>query len=113
LPVTLMIGVMDVAAVGAVGVDRPTLFVQGTIVVLALASVLVMAESSRGMGALTGQAAALPGSAGEREGLLAGISHAEVYPLTLFAGFRLHCPWRRAGLLPAGKLQGLRYTKQA
>src|SRR5439155_19994372 len=28
---------------------------------------------------------AVPGSAEEREGLLAGISHTEVYPLTLFA----------------------------
>jgi NADH-quinone oxidoreductase subunit N len=31
------------------------------------------------------QAAAVPGSAEEREGLLAGISHTEVYPLTMFA----------------------------
>ncbi len=31
------------------------------------------------------QAAAVPGSAEEREGLLAGITHTEVYPLTLFA----------------------------
>ena len=74
-----------VAAMGAVGVDRPTLFVQGTILVLAFASVLVIAESSHDMGAFTGQAAAVPGSAEEREGLRAGISHTEVYPLTLFA----------------------------
>ncbi len=37
------------------------------------------------MSSFTPQAAAVPGSAEEREGLLAGLSHTEVYPLTLFA----------------------------
>ncbi len=74
-----------VAAVGSVAVDRPTLFIQGTICVLAFISVLLIAESSHDVSAFTGQAAAVPGSAEEREGLLAGISHTEVYPLTLFA----------------------------
>jgi NADH-quinone oxidoreductase subunit N len=74
-----------VAAVGAVGVDRPTLFLQGTILVLAFVSVLLIAESSHEVSAFTPQAAAVPGSAAEREGLLAGLSHTEVYPLTLFA----------------------------
>jgi NADH-quinone oxidoreductase subunit N len=73
------------AAMGSVAVDRPTLFIQGTILVLAFISVLLIAESSHEVSAFTGQAAALPGSAEEREGLLAGISHTEVYPLTLFA----------------------------
>jgi NADH-quinone oxidoreductase subunit N len=74
-----------IAAEGAVAVDRPTLFIQGTILVLAFISVLLIAESSHDVSAFTAQAAALPGSAEEREGLLAGISHTEVYPLTLFA----------------------------
>jgi NADH-quinone oxidoreductase subunit N len=74
-----------VAAVGAVGVDRPTLFIQGTIIVLAFISVLLIAESSHEVSAFAAQAAAVPGSAEEREGLVAGISHTEVYPLTLFA----------------------------
>jgi NADH-quinone oxidoreductase subunit N len=73
-----------VAAVGAVGIDRPTLFLQGTILVLAFVSVLLIAESSH-EAPFTAQAAAVPGSAEEREGLLAGLSHTEVYPLTLFA----------------------------
>jgi proton-translocating NADH-quinone oxidoreductase chain N len=73
------------AAVGAVAVDRPTLFIQGTILVLAFISVLLIAESSHEVSAFAAQAAAVPGSAEEREGLLAGISHTEVYPLTLFA----------------------------
>ena len=72
-------------AAGAVGVDRPTLFIQGTILVLAFVSVLLIAESSHDVSPFAAQAAAVPGSAEEREGLLAGISHTEVYPLTLFA----------------------------
>jgi NADH-quinone oxidoreductase subunit N len=74
-----------VAAVGAVGIDKPTLFLQGTILVLALVSVLLIAESSHEVSPFVAQAAAVPGSAEEREGLLAGLSHTEVYPLTLFA----------------------------
>jgi NADH-quinone oxidoreductase subunit N len=73
------------AAMGAVGVDRPTLFIQGTIVLLAFVSALLVAESSHEVRAFTAQAAAVPGSAEEREGLLAGITHTEVYPLMLFA----------------------------
>ena len=74
-----------VVAMGAVGVDGPTLFIQGTILVLAFVSVLLIAESSHDVSPFVAQAAAVPGSAEEREGLLAGISHTEVYPLTLFA----------------------------
>jgi proton-translocating NADH-quinone oxidoreductase chain N len=74
-----------VAAEGTVGIDRPTLFIQATILVLAFVSVLLIAESSHEVSAFTPQAAAVPGSAEEREGLLAGLSHTEVYPLTLFA----------------------------
>src|SRR5208282_3470380 len=48
-------------------------------------SVLLSAESSHEVSAFAGQAAAVPGSAEEREGLEAGIVHTEVYPLTLFA----------------------------
>jgi NADH-quinone oxidoreductase subunit N len=69
------------AAMGAVAVDRPTLFIQGTILVLAFVSVMLMADSY----AFAGQAAALPGSAEEREGLIAGLTHTEVYPLTMLS----------------------------
>ena len=65
--------------------DRPTLFIQGTILVLAFVSVLLIAESSHEVSPFAAQAAAVPGSAEEREGLEAGIAHTEVYPLTLFA----------------------------
>ena len=74
-----------VVAVGTVGVDRPTLFIQATILILAFVSVLLIAESSHEVSSFVAQAAAVPGSAEEREGLLAGLSHTEVYPLTLFA----------------------------
>src|ERR1700690_3165062 len=74
-----------VAAMGAVAVDRPTLFIQGTILVLAFISMLLIAESSHEVSPFVAQAAAVPGSAEEREGLEAGITHTEVYPLTLFA----------------------------
>ena len=72
-----------IAAMGAVAVDRPTLFIQGTILVLAFASVLLIADSS--LSPFAAQAAAPPGSPEEREGLAAGIMHTEVFPLTLFA----------------------------
>lgn len=72
-----------VAAMGAVGVDRPTLFIQGTILVLAFASVLVIGDSSNTP--FAAQAAVPPGSLEEREGLATGIMHTEIFPLTLFA----------------------------
>ncbi len=74
-----------VAAMGAVAVDRPTLFIQGTILVLAFVSVLLIADSSHDVSEFAGQAAATPGSPEEREVLLAGLVHTEIYPLTLFA----------------------------
>jgi proton-translocating NADH-quinone oxidoreductase chain N len=74
-----------VAAMGAVAVDRPTLFIQGTILVLAIVSVLLIADSSHDVSEFAGQAATTPGSAEERAGLLAGLVHTEIYPLTLFA----------------------------
>jgi NADH-quinone oxidoreductase subunit N len=75
----------QLAGAGAVAVDGPALFIQGTILVLAFVSVLLIAESSHEASPFVAQAAAVPGSAEEREGLLAGITHTEVYPLTLFA----------------------------
>src|SRR6201999_2451743 len=74
-----------VAAMGAVAVDRPTLFIQGTILILALVSVLIIADTSHGLRPFVAQAAAVPGSAEEREGVLKGVAHTEIFPLTLFA----------------------------
>jgi proton-translocating NADH-quinone oxidoreductase chain N len=72
-----------IAADGAVAVDRPTLFIQGTILILAFVSVLLIADTSNSP--FAAQAAAPPGSQEEREGLLTGAMHTEVFPLTLFA----------------------------
>jgi NADH-quinone oxidoreductase subunit N len=72
-----------VAAMGAVAVDRPTLFIQGTVVVLAFVSVLLIGDTSNSP--FVAQAAVTPGSPEEREGLAAGIMHTEIFPLTLFA----------------------------
>jgi NADH-quinone oxidoreductase subunit N len=72
-----------VAAMGAVAVDRPTLFIQGTVVVLAFVSVLLIGDTSNSP--FAAQAAATPGSPEEREGLAAGFLHTEIFPLTLFA----------------------------
>ena len=75
----------NAAAVGIVGVDQPTLFIQGTILVLAFISVLLIAEQAHDISPFAAPAAAVPGSAEEREGLAAGAVHTEVYPLVLFA----------------------------
>jgi NADH-quinone oxidoreductase subunit N len=72
-----------IAAMGAVAVDRPTLFIWGTILVLAFVSVLLIADTSDSP--FTAQAAAPPGSPEEREGQAAGMVHTEIFPLTLFA----------------------------
>jgi NADH-quinone oxidoreductase subunit N len=78
-------GAGHVAAMGAVAVDRPTLFIQGTILILAFVSVLIIADDAHGLSPFVAQAAAVPGSAEEREGQLKGVTHTEIFPLTLFA----------------------------
>ncbi len=74
-------------ASAAIAVDGPTLFIQGTILVLAIASVLLLADRSpdAGGGAFTAQASALPGSSHERQLLRSGHVQTEVFPLVLFA----------------------------
>ncbi|TDC66193.1 NADH-quinone oxidoreductase subunit NuoN [Actinomadura sp. GC306] len=81
----------SVAAEGALGVDGPTLFLQGTILVLALVSLLLIADrgTGRATGAVEGhfaaQASALPGSEAEQRTAEAGAVQTEVYPLMMFA----------------------------
>ncbi|WP_425549428.1 NADH-quinone oxidoreductase subunit NuoN [Actinomadura miaoliensis] len=72
-----------VAAEGALGVDGPTLFIQGTVLVLALVSLLLIAE--RQQGHFAAQAAALPGTEAEQETAAAGGTQTEVFPLMMFA----------------------------
>ncbi|GAA0961604.1 NADH-quinone oxidoreductase subunit NuoN [Actinocorallia libanotica] len=73
----------QVAAEGALGIDGPTLFIQGTILVLAMLSMLLIAD--RRQDAFAAQAAALPGTEAEARASAGGSVHTEIYPLTLFA----------------------------
>ncbi|WP_067466776.1 NADH-quinone oxidoreductase subunit NuoN [Actinomadura macra] len=91
---TIVLGWRDephhVAAEGALGVDGPTLFLQGTILILALVSLLLIAERGNGRGGIVGghfaaQASALPGSEAEQRSSAAGLTQTEVFPLMLFA----------------------------
>jgi len=71
---------------GSLLVDGPTLVLQGTIAVLALLAVLVIADrTDTGEDAFTPQGAAVPGSGYEEAARLAGLQQTEVYPLVLFA----------------------------
>ena len=77
----------EITADGAVVVDGPTLFMQGTIAIIALASVLLVADRSPdlGGGSFVAQAATIPGSADERVGTASGRAQTEVFPLLMFS----------------------------
>ena len=69
------------AAIGSVIVDGPVLFMQGTILVLALLGLFLIADFEQ----FTAQASAIPGSVEEKSALATGKVQTEIYPLTLFA----------------------------
>ena len=86
------------AVVGAVAVDAPALFLQGTILLVGILGILLIAErripaeseseSDRGAGGLdafTPQASAIVGSVAEKLAAKAGVMQTEVFPLTMFA----------------------------
>jgi NADH-quinone oxidoreductase subunit N len=84
------------AVMGAVVVDLPALFLQGTILVVGVLGILLIAERqigaepndgnvSRGLDAFTSQASAVPGDVAERLATKAGVIQTEVFPLTMFA----------------------------
>ncbi|WP_037574988.1 NADH-quinone oxidoreductase subunit NuoN [Phaeacidiphilus oryzae] len=81
------------AAMGAVAVDGPSLFLQGTILLISVVAVLQFAErrlEPRGPGdrpqdAFAPQAAAVPGSDAEKAAVRAGFETTEIYPLVLFS----------------------------
>jgi NADH-quinone oxidoreductase subunit N len=77
----------ELVAQGSVAVDKTTLFLQGTILVIAFIGVLVIAErkTDAGRDAFASQGGAVPGSKQEREADRAGWSTTEVYPLVLFS----------------------------
>ncbi len=71
----------------AVVIDAPALFLQGTIVILAMLAVLTMAERFLGNegDAFTSQGASIPGSPYEAATARAGWVQTEVYPLTMLS----------------------------
>ncbi|MFZ2178932.1 MAG: NADH-quinone oxidoreductase subunit NuoN [Rhodococcus sp. (in: high G+C Gram-positive bacteria)] len=95
--VFVLAGTRNVAAMGAVAVDGPTLFMQGTILLLAIPAVLLIAErrvetgvserpgEAEAIDAFAPSAATLPGSVAEREATRAEAAQTEVFPLTLLA----------------------------
>jgi NADH-quinone oxidoreductase subunit N len=76
-----------VTAATAISVDGPTLFLQGTIAVLGVASVLLVADRTEGMdgGAFVAQASTTPGSSDERVTQRIGRAQTEIFPLMMFA----------------------------
>ncbi|MFD6396703.1 NADH-quinone oxidoreductase subunit NuoN [Nocardia sp. NPDC060249] len=103
--VVLLAGSEGTAVVGAVAIDGVTLFLQGTILLISLLGLLLIAErgavprarsgpgtwsraaaaSDRGVDAFTPQASAVPGSAHELAAVRSGVSTTEVFPLTMIA----------------------------
>jgi NADH-quinone oxidoreductase subunit N len=87
------------AVLGAVAIDMPTLFLQGTILLVGVLGVLLIGErqialpgngngngeSLRGLDAFTPQASAIAGSGVEKLATKAGVIQTEVFPLTMFA----------------------------
>ncbi|MFH5230017.1 NADH-quinone oxidoreductase subunit NuoN [Antrihabitans spumae] len=94
--VVLLAGTRADAVLGAVAVDGPTLFLQGTILLVSMLAIVFMAERKvdvavdahgepKSADAFTSQASAVPGSVAELEATKAGATLTEVFPLTMFA----------------------------
>jgi NADH-quinone oxidoreductase subunit N len=87
------------AVLGAVAIDRPALFLQGTLLLVAIMAVIFMAErthavntkvaatvgSSGGLDSFTPQASAVPDSDAEREAERAGAAQTELFPLAMLS----------------------------
>lgn len=84
------------AVMGAVVVDAPALFLQGTVLLVAVLGILLIAErriparnetgdTTGGLDSFTPQASAINGSVAEQLATKAGVIQTEVFPLTMFA----------------------------
>ncbi len=90
------------AVLGAMAVDRPALYLQGTVLLVAVMAVIFIAErtqaktesrvalgagvaGSRGLDSFTPQASAVPGSDTEREAERAGAAQTELFPLAMLS----------------------------
>ncbi|WP_323378085.1 NADH-quinone oxidoreductase subunit NuoN [Streptomyces smaragdinus] len=81
-----------IVAVGAVAVDGPALFLQGTILLVSIVAVLTFAERrldpqqhGRHVDSFAAQGSAVPGGEAEQAAVKAGFTTTEVYPLVMFA----------------------------
>ena len=85
---------------GSVAIDGPALLLQGTLLVVGILALILIAErrlgtekvaaaalshAHAGFDTFTPQASAVPGSAAEHAADRAGVSQTEVFPLTMFA----------------------------
>ncbi|MFB8138145.1 NADH-quinone oxidoreductase subunit NuoN [Streptomyces parvus] len=82
----------QIAAMGAIAIDGPTLFLQGTILLVAMVAVFTFAErrldpDSHGnrVDSFAAQPGAVPGGEGEKAAVRAGFTTTEVFPLLLFS----------------------------
>ncbi|MFD5099084.1 NADH-quinone oxidoreductase subunit NuoN [Streptomyces albidochromogenes] len=82
----------QIAAEGAIAVDGPALFLQGTILLASLVAVFTFAERrldpdahGNRVDSFAAQAASVPGSESEKAAVKAGFTTTEVFPLMLFA----------------------------
>ncbi|WP_030262628.1 NADH-quinone oxidoreductase subunit NuoN [Streptomyces violens] len=82
----------QIAAMGALAVDGPALFLQGTILLVSLIAVFTFAERrldpaahGRPVDSFAAQGAAVPGGEAEKAAVKAGFTTTEVFPLALFA----------------------------
>ncbi|WP_369217040.1 NADH-quinone oxidoreductase subunit NuoN, partial [Streptomyces flavofungini] len=80
------------AAMGAIAVDGPALFLQGTILLAGLVAIFTFAERrldpeahGNRVDSFVAQAGSVPGSESERAATKAGFTTTEVFPLALFA----------------------------
>ncbi|MDH6242612.1 NADH-quinone oxidoreductase subunit NuoN [Mycobacterium sp. OTB74] len=80
------------AVLGAVAIDRPALFLQGTLLGVGLLATLLIAQrvpvgpdTGGGLVAFTPQASSVPGSTAELVATKAGVTQTEIFPLTMFA----------------------------
>ncbi len=87
IAVAVLAGTHVTTAAGAVSVDGPTLFIQGTLAVLGLASVALIGDRGPSMagGAIAAEGSAVPGSPEEREGIQSGRATTEIFPLMSFS----------------------------
>jgi NADH-quinone oxidoreductase subunit N len=85
--VVLLAGRNTTTAAGAIAIDGAGLFLQGTLLVLGLLSMLLLAERSLdvGGGAFVAQAAVVAGSAADRAQLTSKRAQTEYFPLAMFA----------------------------